>query len=123
MRAYEEKLLIRLVIRPLKDLVLRVANACRNRTLTLSISNMGRVAFPEEVDPFIEQLYAQTSAARPQFSSICHGDRLTICFTSPFVETEIQRNFICMLTDKGVTVTVATNKVSFEENFVKSEGV
>lgn len=84
---------------------------------------MGRVVFPEEVDPFIKQLYAQTSAARPQFSSICHGDRLTVCFTSPFVETEIQRNFICMLTDQGVPVTVAANRVSFEENFVKSEGV
>ncbi len=123
LRSYEEKLLIRLVIRPVKDLVLRVANACRNRTLTLSISNMGRVVFPEEVDPFIKQLYAQASAARPQFSSICHGDRLTVCFTSPFVETEIQRNFICMLTDQGVPVTVAANRVSFEENFVKSEGV
>lgn len=124
LRAYEENPLIRIVIRPLKDVILRIANANSNRTLTLAISNMGRVAFPKDIDPYINQLYAQISAARPQFTSISHGDRLTVCFTSPFVETEIQKNFICMLTEKGVPVRVAVNRVSFEEKPKKwKEGV
>ena len=112
LRTLEEILFFRLVIRPVKDLALKIANARRNRTLTLAI---GRVAFPEAVDPYIEQLYALTSAARPQFVSISHGDSLTICFTSPFMETEIQRNFITTLTAQGVPVTVAVNRVSREE--------
>lgn len=115
LRAYEENPLVRIVVRPIKDLVLRMANARRNRTLTLSISNMGRVAFPQEFEPFIKQLYAQTSVARPQFTSISYGNSLTVCFTSPFMETEIHKNFICMLTEKGVPVKVAVNKVSLEE--------
>jgi len=123
LRTLEEILFFRLVIRPVKDLALKIANARRNRTLTLAMSNIGRVAFPEAVDPYIEQLYALTSAARPQFVSISHGGSLTICFTSPFMETEIQRNFITTLTEKGVPVTVAVNRVSLEEMPGMKEGV
>lgn len=123
LRALEEILFFRLVIRPVKDLALKIANARRNRNLTLAMSNIGQVAFPAEVDPYIEQLYALTSAARPHFVSISHGDRLTICFTSPFMETEIQRNFITTLTEKGVPVTVAVNRVSIEEMPEMKEGV
>ena len=123
LRTLEEILFFRLIIRPVKDLALKIANARRNRTLTLAMSNIGRVAFPEAVDPYIEQLYALTSAARPQFVSISHGDSLTICFTSPFMETEIQRNFITALIEKGVPVTVAVNRVSLEEMLGMNEGV
>jgi hypothetical protein len=34
---------------------------------------------------------------------------------SPFTETEIQKNFVTMLTEKGVRIKVSANKVDNEE--------
>jgi hypothetical protein len=105
----------RIIIRPLKDIVLKLINKRNNKNLTLAISNLGRVAFPEEIDPYVNQVYFHTIAVRPQFCAISHGDVLTISFTSPFVETDIQRAYIGMLTDKSIPVTVTVNKVTAEE--------
>ncbi|MBP1743240.1 MAG: alcohol acetyltransferase [Firmicutes bacterium] len=113
--AFEYNPFIRVIIRPVKDLVLRIINYFNNQNLTLAISNVGRVSFPEPIDKHIQQLYLQTSAVRPQFCAISHGGRLAVCFTSPFVETNIQDAFARSLTDAGVPVTVAANKVTSDE--------
>jgi hypothetical protein len=101
--------------RPLKDLVMRSANALNNRKLTLAISNMGRVSLQKDIDGYVDQIYAITAAARPQFLSVSHAGILTVAFMSPFAETEIQKNFVTMLTEKGVKIKVAANKVDNEE--------
>lgn len=113
--AFEYNPFIRSVIRPVKDLVLRTINYFNNKNITLAISNIGRVSFPEPIDRHIKQLYLMTSAVRPQFCSISHGDRLAVCFTSPFVETAIQDAFAGSLTEAGVPVTFSANKVTNAE--------
>lgn len=113
--AFEYNPFNRLVPRPLKDGILKVINYFNNRNITVSMSNLGRVKFPEGVNPQIKAVYFHTSVVRPQFSMISHGDRLCITFTSPFIETEIQGQFVRELTNKGVAVTVAANKVTAEE--------
>ena len=55
------------------------------------------------------------SAARPQFCMISHGDRLAITFTSPFIETKVQRAFIRTLTANGVPVAAAVSRVTTYE--------
>lgn len=109
--AFEFNPFIRIIIRPIKDIVLKLINYSNNKNLTLAMSNLGKVSFPEPIDKYIQQLYFQTSAVRPQFSAISHGDRLTVCFTSPFVETNIQKVFVQSLTKVGIPVTIAVNKV------------
>jgi hypothetical protein len=37
------------------------------------------------------------------------GDELVISFTSPYVGTDIQKNFFRMLTQDGVAVSIASN--------------
>lgn len=113
--AFEYNPAIRVIIRPVKDLVLRTINWVNNKNLTLAISNIGRVTFKEPIDKHIQQMYLQTSAVRPQFCAISHGGRLAVCFTSPFIETDIQETFARSLTDAGVPVTVAVNKVTSDE--------
>jgi NRPS condensation-like uncharacterized protein len=110
--AFEYNPLIRVIIRPMKDLVLRVINYFNNQNLTLAISNLGRVSFAEPIDKHIQQMYLMTSAVRPQFCAISHGGRLAVCFTSPFLETDIQEVFVRSLTGAGVPVTISVNKVT-----------
>lgn len=113
--AYEYNPFNRLVPRPLKDGILKVINYFNNRNITVSMSNLGRVSFPEVIDPYIQSVYFHTSVVRPQFSMISHGDKLSITFTSPFLETDIQKQFVRELTAVGIEVTVAANKVTAEE--------
>lgn len=106
---------IRVTPRPLKDFVLGTINRLNNRSITVAISNLGRVTFPHPVDEHVGAVFLQVSAARPQFCTISHGDRLTLTFTSPFVETGHQREFVRTLTARGVAVRVAVSKVTVEE--------
>ena len=112
---FEYESIGRFAIRPLKDIVLKLINMQNNRNLTLAISNLGRVSFSESIDKLINQVYFQTIAIRPQFCAVSHGEVLTISFTSPYVETDIQQRYAAMLSEKRIPVTVAVNKVTQEE--------
>lgn len=113
--AYEYNPFNRLVPRPIKDGILKIINFFNNRNITVSMSNLGRLSFPEAIDPYIHAVYFHTAVVRPQFSMISHGERLTITLTSPFLETDIQERFVRELTSNGVEVTLAANKVTSEE--------
>lgn len=113
--SFEYHPLIRGVIRPVKDLALKGINFLNNRQITLALSNLGRVSIPEPLAEKVKLLAFQTSAVRPQCSVVSFNDRLTISFTSPFTETRFQKEFVRSLTEKGVEVTVAANKVAYEE--------
>lgn len=113
--AFEYNPMARVIVRPLKDLALKWMNYRNNRNLTIAISNLGRISFAPSVDEHVQQVYFHTVAVRPQFCAISHGDVLTVSFTGPFVETDIQREFARMLRDVDIPVTVAVNKVTKEE--------
>ena len=113
--AYEYNPFNRVIPRPLKDGVLKIINYFNNRNLTVAMSNLGRVSLPESMEPYVHALYFHTSAVRPQFSVISHGETASISFTSPYLETNIQECFVRKLTQAGIDVTVAANKVTPSE--------
>lgn len=106
---------IRVVFRPIKDLVLKGVNAYTNRKITVAMSNLGRLKLPEEIQPYVINMNFYTAVVRPQFCMNSYGDTLNLLFTSPFVETDIQKNFIRQLTDQGLAIQVDANKVTREE--------
>lgn len=106
---------IRVVPRPLKDVLLGGINRLNNRSLTVAISNLGRASFPDAVARHVELVFLMVSAARPQFCMISHGDRLTVTFTSPFVALDVQRAFVRQLTSHGVPVHASVSRVTSQE--------
>lgn len=112
---FEKLPMLRVVPRPLKDVILGVVNHLNNRGLTVAISNLGRVALSEQTAAMVSKLLFHVSAARPQFCAISHGDVLTVSFTSPFVETDHIREFARELTGNGIPVEVVAAKVTEEE--------
>jgi len=112
---FERMVVLRIVPRPLKDLILGWLNLASNRGLTVAVSNLGRVTLPEVADPHVRRMLFHVSAVRPQFCAMSHGDQLTISFTSPFVETDHVREFARLLTQQGIAVTVATTRVTEDE--------
>lgn len=106
---------VRVVFRPVKDLVLKMVSLHTNRKITVAMSNLGRLALPEQVEPYVTNINFYTAVVRPQFCVNSYRDTLNILFTSPFVEMDIQRRFIRHLTQAGVPVQVDVNKVTKEE--------
>ncbi|MGI6877244.1 alcohol acetyltransferase [Microbacterium sp. gxy059] len=112
---FERMIALRIVPRPLKDLFLGWFNLASNRGLTVAVSNLGRVTLPESVDPHVGRMMFHVSAVRPQFCAMSHAGKLTVSFTSPFVETDHVREFARLLTARGVEVDVAAARVTEEE--------
>ncbi|MEW1982114.1 alcohol acetyltransferase [Citricoccus sp. NPDC079358] len=112
---FERTPVLRVVPRPLKDLILGLVNRANNRGLTVAISNMGRVSLPDPVDSHVGRMLLHVSAARPQFCAVSHAGLLTISFSSPFTETGHVREFARHLTDRGIAVSVAAARVTEEE--------
>lgn len=105
----EKNPLARIIPLSLKDYTLKIANFFKGRSMTSSISNIGRIMMPPEFEPYIHQFSICVSAKRPQIVLCSYGDRLVIGFTSPFEETDIQRTFFQFLSNSGVDVEISSN--------------
>ena len=105
----------RIVPRPLKDTLLSLVNRVNNRSLTIAISNLGRVTLPEPAASHVGRMAFHVSAARPQFCAISHAGLLTISFTSPFVETDHVREYARLLTEAGIEVSLAATRTTEAE--------
>ena len=105
----EKNLFMRLLPLPIKDYAIRIANKLVDRGITGAISNVGIITIPEEFESYIRQFSISTSARRPQICLCSYKDRLTISFTSPFTDTEIQRTFFKFLSNKGIQIEISSN--------------
>jgi NRPS condensation-like uncharacterized protein len=107
--ALEHNVFLRIFPLVIKDYVLRFANYLSDRGITATLSNIGRITFAKELAPYIHLFNCFTSARRPQICMCSYEDTLVISFASPYVGTDIQKNFFRMLTHEGVPVTIASN--------------
>lgn len=107
--ALEHNVFTRVVPLVMKDITLRIADKVNERGITAALSNIGKITMPAELTPYIRQFAVYTSARRPQICICSFGDKLVISFTSPFVDTDIQKTFFQTLTQKGIHIEVATN--------------
>lgn len=111
----EKSPILRIVPRPVKDVVLGWLNQAHNRHLTVAVSNLGRVTFDEPAESLVERIGFHVSAARPQFCAITHAGTLVVTFTSPFSETDHVAEFARILTGAGIRVRVGAARVTESE--------
>lgn len=107
--ALEHNAFMRVVPLVLKDYILHFASYLADKGVTATLSNVGKVTVPKELVPYIHIFNCFTSARRPQISMCSFEDRLMVSFNSPFVATDIQKNFFRMLTEEGVNIAIASN--------------
>lgn len=105
----EKNPLARIIPLPIKDYALKIANYFKSRSMTSSISNIGRIMMPPEFEPYIDGFSICISARRPQIVLCSYGDKLVISFTSPFEETDIQRTFFQYLSDNDIEIEILSN--------------
>lgn len=112
----ENIFIIRLVPIFIKDLVLKYFHYDSNRNKTMSLSNIGVVKVPEELEKHIN-LFGVFISTDSISSCMCtYKDKMVLTFTSHFIDHEIEKNFVRFLTAQGIEITVNTNIIGEEES-------
>lgn len=107
--AIENNPFVRVVPLQIKKTFLRFAGLCADREDTAAISNIGRVVMPPEAAGHIRLFDVYLSTKRPQICLCSFGDTLAVGFSSPYVDTGVQRVFFRALSAMGIPVEIASN--------------
>ena len=107
--ALEHDLALSIVPLGIKSIALKIANRLAENQLTAAISNLGKINMPPELEPYIVGFDFFVSSKRLQLCVCSFKDRLTMSFSSSFVNTEVQKNFFRLLTSMGIEVEITTN--------------
>ena len=107
--AMEHNPFIRIAPLPVKNIALRLARHMSDVGETAVISNVGKVAMPPELAPYIRSFHVLASTKKLQLCVCSFGDRLQLGFTSAFAGTGLQRQFLAVLAEQGITAQVASN--------------
>lgn len=110
----EKNPLLRLVPLPLKNMVMKaVFNRVGEKKSCLSMSNMGRVTLPKEMEPYVSRfdfiLGAQADAPY-NCGMVTYQDRMYINFTRNTKDGELERHFHKVLQSMGLTALVESNQ-------------
>ena len=110
----ERNLLLRIVPLPIKNMVMKaVFNSVGERKSCLSMSNLGAVALPSVMKPYIKRMdfILSVQAAAPyNCSMLSYGDVIYLNFTRNIKDAELERHFFAVLQELGISVTVESNR-------------
>ncbi|MGN1411733.1 MAG: hypothetical protein ACI4WH_04380 [Oscillospiraceae bacterium] len=106
---------IKIVPRPIKNIVLRISRHIKDLNETAVISNIGRIIMPDVLEPYIDKFGVLISTLKLQLCICSYKDNLQIGFTSSFISTDIQKNFFRELSKNGVSIEIRTNDYYLQE--------
>ncbi|MFA7561455.1 MAG: hypothetical protein WCY80_05075 [Candidatus Izemoplasmatales bacterium] len=113
--AFEKNVLLKFTPYFLKKYALKIGyNMLGMKLNTMSLTNIGKVDFPESMQPFIKDVTAAVYSGKfntLNCSIISYKDKLKITFTRSIVETTIEREFFRHFTDLGIDVEIESNYV------------
>lgn len=105
----EKNPLARIIPLVIKDFFMKIADKFNDNSISSSISNIGRIKTAKEFENYIKQFSICVSARFPKITFCSYKDRLVITFTSPFIETDIQRVFFQFLSSKDIKIEMTSN--------------
>lgn len=98
-----------------KDICLKTAHDISALEVTSSLSNVGIVTMPDVFQDYIKNFDMCTSGNKISVCMCSYKNNMSISMTSPFINSDIQRNFFRHLADMGLNVEIATNPLEFRE--------
>lgn len=109
----QENLAIRFVPLVMKNIVMKHIYVQADRGVTTTLSNLGRIILPSEMEDFIQDIRVMIPITphQPIRCGVCSfKDQFVISFTSSLEETDIQRHFFRFLREHGVEITISCNE-------------
>jgi len=117
--AFEKNIFLRFLPYFIKRYALKIGyNMLGMKLNTMSLTNIGKIVFPESMDPYIKDVTASVNAGKyntVNCSILSYKDKLKITFNRSIVETNIEREFFRHFTDLGFEVCIESN---FVEEFI-----
>lgn len=107
----ENVFIIRLVPVFIKDIVLKYFHNASRREQTISLSNVGIVDMPIELQEYIKAFDVFCSTDTIQLCMCSYLDKMSLSFTSHLVDTEIQKNFFTEISGNEIDVLIHDNLV------------
>jgi len=113
--SFEKNIFLRLTPYFLKKFVLKIGYKKMGLLLnTLSFSNLGKIDFPESMEPYIDNISVGVYSGKfntVNIGTVSFQDKFKISFTRSIIETTIEREFFRHFTAKGIHVTLESNYV------------
>ena len=107
--ALEHNIAIKVVPLFIKNLVISAINAKTQRGITGTISNVGKVTVPKEMEPYIHKFSCFMAAPEVQVCLCSFKDELVFSVTSAFIQQPVIRNFFRDMVDMGIDVVLESN--------------
>ena len=107
--ALEHNLAVKVVPLPIKDFTIGRFDAAAKKGVTTSMSNIGRIKMPKEVEGYIDRFSAFMTAASQQVTVCSFGDKMTFGEASPFKTHRVMLNFFRCLSEQGIEVELGSN--------------
>ncbi len=117
--AFEKNVLLRFLPYYVKRYALKIGyNMLGMKLNSMSLTNIGRIIFPESMQPYVLDVTAAVFAGyynAVNCSILSFKDNLKITFTRSIIETNIEREFFRHFTELGINVKIESN---FVEEYV-----
>ena len=115
--ALEHNLAVKFVPLPIKDFTIGRFDRAAKKGVTTSMSNIGRIKMPKEVEGYIDRFSAFMTAASQQVTVCSFGDKMTFGEASPFKTHRVMLNFFRCLSELGLEVELGSN--DYDEEVTK----
>ncbi|MBQ7614637.1 MAG: hypothetical protein IJU77_06290 [Butyrivibrio sp.] len=114
--ALEHNLAIKMVPLPIKDFTIGRFNSAAKKGITTSMSNLGQIKMPHEVEDYIDRFGVFMTAASQQVCVCTFKDKMVFGEVSPYKTHKAMLNFFRCLTEEGLEIELGTNDYdSYEE--------
>jgi NRPS condensation-like uncharacterized protein len=107
----ERNPLARIAPLPLKNFVLRRAYMHAQNYATVTLSNVGAVRLPPEVEHYVRSFSVCNATNKLQACVCSYRDVLSVSFSTPYVSSDIPRMFFRTLTGLGIDVEISANRL------------
>ena len=105
----EHNMAIKVVPLWIKNLVISLINAKTQLGITGTISNVGKVTVPEEMEPYIRKFSCFMAAPEVQVCICSYKDELVFGVASAFIQQPVIRGFFRDMVDMGIEVVLESN--------------
>ena len=116
LNALERNIILQILPLPTKELTLLIANSISSRGISASLSNIGIITMPEELSPYIDRFDVFFPTDKFHIALCSYKEHINISIASPFMDTEIQKDFFRKLQKMGLEIAITSNNLTNTPN-------
>jgi len=106
----QQNAILRFVPLVIKNIILKIfVNTVGNNNVSSLLTNMGNIEFSNNIRDFVDKFYIMPYPDKNLPFKVCVSsinNKLSVIFTSHFVDTDIQRYFLTNLSNQEIDITI-----------------